>query len=201
MLPKFILAFTTASLLFTLLSWGQGEPYPFWERSEDELVGLTFHLLRHALLGGLVALPTRRLDFILAGGLAALLIDVDHLGWLGVPTVSRSSHSLGFLLLIVVTMAVLAQRGLLVERAPVLLTAVVAGAAVYAHVALDLLETEGAIPIWAPVSYQMVRLTAPWAVLIFALAAIAVAAATVVETRSGPAGKSIQTARVNRRHQ
>lgn len=82
MLPKFILAFTTASLLFTLLSWVQGEPYPFWERSEDELVGLIFHLLRHALLGGLVALPTHAwISFSLEGWRPCSSMWITWVGW------------------------------------------------------------------------------------------------------------------------
>jgi hypothetical protein len=199
--PRFVLAFTMASFLFTLLSWGHASAEPFWERTEVVSADLAFHLLRHALLGGLVALPTRRIDYILSGAMAALLIDVDHLALLGLPTVSRSSHSLGFLVLIMVTMGILARRGLLGEKAPAVLTSVVAGAAVGAHVTLDILETSGSFPIWAPLSYEMVRLTAPWAVVIFILAAIAVAAATVLETKGKSPRKSNQPTRLNREYQ
>jgi hypothetical protein len=178
---RFILAFTAVSFLFTLLSWGRVSPQPFWVGSEGDSLSLMFHLMRHALLGGMVALPTRRLNYVLAGSLAALLIDVDHLGWLGVPTVSRSSHSLGFLVIVVMTMGILAHKGILGNKVPAVLTSVVAGAVVCAHVTLDILETQPYFPIWAPISFEMVRLTDAWAVALYGLALIAVAAASVFE--------------------
>jgi uncharacterized membrane protein YwaF len=199
--PRFVLAFTALSLLFTLLSWGHASSEPFWERTEVASGDLAFHLLRHALLGGLVALPTRRIDYILAAAIAAVLIDVDHLNLLGIPTVSRSSHSLGFLVLIMVTMGTLARLGLLGEKAPAVLTSVVAGAAVCAHVTLDVVETSGYFPLWAPVSYEMVRLTGPWAVGTFTVAAVVVAAATVLEMRARYTRKPTQKAGLYREYQ
>jgi hypothetical protein len=103
--------------------------------------------MRHALIGAIIALPTRRLEFMVTGALASLLIDVDHLGWLGLPTVGRSSHSLGFLVLIVVSTAILVRRGLLGYKVPPVLTSAVAGAVVCAHVALDILDTQAVFPI------------------------------------------------------
>jgi hypothetical protein len=176
---RFCLAFTVLSLLFTLLSWGQTAPNPFWVRYEASTTGLAAHLMRHALTGAIIALPTRRLGLIVTGALASLLIDVDHLGWLGLPTVSRSSHSLGFLVLIVVSTAVLAGKGLLSHKVPPVLTSAVAGAVVCAHVALDILDTRAVFPIWAPASFQMVRLTETWAVVLLGLAIAVVGAATV----------------------
>lgn len=198
---RFCLAFTVLSLLFTLLSWGQTAPNPFWNRYEESTTGLAAHLMRHALVGAIIALPTRRWEFIVTGALTSLLIDVDHLGWLGVPTVSRSSHSLCFLVLIVVSTAILARRGLLGYDVPPVLTSAVAGAVVCAHVALDILDTQGVFPLWAPVSFQMVRLTDTWAVALLALAILAVGAGAIVDTRRrAPRGYS-KALRSDRQHQ
>lgn len=198
---RFCLAFTVLSLLFTLLSWGQTAPNPFWNRYEESTTGLAAHLMRHALVGAIIALPTRRWEFIVTGALTSLLIDVDHLGWLGVPTVSRSSHSLCFLALIVMSTAILARRGLLGNDVPPVLTSAVAGAVVCAHVALDILDTQGVFPLWAPASFQMVRLTDTWAVVLLALAIMAVGAGAIVDTRGrAPRGYS-KALRSDRQHQ
>ena len=198
---RFCLAFTVLSLLFTLLSWGQTAPNPFWNRYEESTTGLAAHLMRHAPVGAIIALPTRRWEFIATGALTSLLIDVDHLGWLGVPTVSRSSHSVFFLVLIIVSAAILARRGLLGNDVPPVLTSAVAGAVVCAHVALDILDTQGVFPIWAPASFQMVRLTDTWAVVLLALSIVAVGAATIVDTRRrSPRGYN-KALRSDRQHQ
>jgi hypothetical protein len=198
---RFCLAFALLSLLFTLLSWGQTAPNPFWDRYEESTTGLAAHLMRHALFGAIIALPTRRWEFIVAGALTSLLIDVDHLGWLGVPTVSRSSHSLSFLILIVVSTAILTRRGLLGYDVPPVLTSALAGAVVCAHVALDILDTQGVFPLWAPASFQMVRLTDTWAVVLLALAIMAVGAAAIVDTRRrSPTGYN-KALRSDRQHQ
>ena len=180
---RFCLAFAVLSLLFTLLSWGQGAPNPFWNRYEASTTGLFPHLLRHALVGAVIALPTRRWEFIVSGALTSLLIDVDHLGWLGIPTVSRSSHSLCFLVLAVVSTGILARKGLLGCNVPPIFPPAVAGAVVCAHVALDILDTQGVFPIWAPASFQMVRVTDTWAAVLLGLAIAAVGTAAIVDTR------------------
>src|SRR4051812_21367576 len=92
----FASAFAALSLLFSLLSWGQGTirqvSFPPPE------VSLALHMLTHALLGGLVALPSGRPQYVVAGALAAVLIDVDHLGSIaGLPMVTRTAHSFGFM--------------------------------------------------------------------------------------------------------
>jgi hypothetical protein len=198
---RFCLAFTILSLLFTLLSWGQSAPNPFWDRYEENTIGLAPHLMRHALVGAIIALPTRRWGFILAGAFTSLLIDVDHLGWVGVPTVSRSSHSLCFLVLIVGSTAILARKGLLGYDVPPALTSAVAGAVVCAHVALDILDTQGVFPLWAPFSFQMVRLTDTWAAVLLGLAIVAVGAAAVMDTRRRLPRRSNKAMRSGRQHQ
>jgi hypothetical protein len=197
---RFCLAFTVLSLLFTLLSWGQSAPNPFWDRHEESTTGLAAHLIRHALVGAIVALPTRRWEFIVAGALTSLLIDVDHLGWLGVPTVSRSSHSLCFLVLVVVSTAILARKGLLGYDVPPVLSSAVAGAVVCAHVALDILDTQWVFPVWAPASFQMVRLTDTWAVVLLGLAIVAVGASAVMDTRRRSPREYNKAMRSDRQH-
>jgi hypothetical protein len=84
---------------------------------------------------------------------------------------------------------------------PPVLTSAVAGAVVCAHVALDILDTQGVFPLWAPVSFQMVRLTDTWAVALLALAILAVGAGAIVDTRRrAPRGYS-KTLRSDRQHQ
>jgi hypothetical protein len=157
---RFSLACVAVSLLFTLLSWGQAEPHPFWVRHQYDPVELPLHLLKHGLLGAIISLPTRRLSFIAASGVVALLIDVDHVGLLGLPTVSRSTHSLGFIVLIMVAMGLLAHKGLLGKNVPPVLASAVSGAAVVSHIAVDIIDTQSGVPLWAPFTYSGLGLSA-----------------------------------------
>ena len=91
-------------------------------------------------------------------GLAALLIDVDHLTWLGVPTVVRSSHSLGFMVVIAIFMGLLTRRGYLGNGAPSLLVGAVAASVVPAHIIVDSTLTNSGFPLWAPISFAVLDL-------------------------------------------
>lgn len=170
MVLRFSVVLIIFSLAFTLLSWGKSEPHPIWSQGESDLTGLIFHLIRHGLVGGVIALPTRRPNIILASALAALLIDVDHIGWLGLPTVSRSTHSFGFLLLITGVMGVLARKGFLGANTPTVLAAAVAGAAVAAHIAVDIIDTEPIAPLWAPLTFRLLELDLLLAVVLLGIA-------------------------------
>jgi hypothetical protein len=183
MILRFSFSTVTIALAFTLLSWGQAEPHPFWIHNPYDPVELPLHLLWHGLFGAMVALPTCRLRFIFASGLAALLIDVDHVGLLGLPVVSRSTHSLGFIMLIMVAMGLLAHKGLLGKNTPPILASAVSGAAVASHIAVDIIDTQSGVPVWAPLSFGDVEFSEVSGVVLLGIAFMLVLVATVLERR------------------
>ena len=171
MVIRFSALFVTMALLFTLLSWGQVSQdheedtadhmatEQSWFEEQGGFLGLVSHAALHLLVGGLVASPSRRPNIILASGLAALLIDVDHIGWLGVPTVFRASHSLGFMVVIATVMGFLTRRGFLGRDVPFLLVGAVATSVVPAHILVDYILTKPGFPLWAPFSFAPLELT------------------------------------------
>ena len=189
---RFSLVFFVTSLLFTLLSWDRIEPHhelevpiksgpePLWILDQYGLLGMVLHASMHVLVGCMIASLSRRPDIIIASGIVALLIDVDHIGLLlGVPTVFRASHSFGFMVLVAVVMGLLASSGFLGRRAPPLLVGAVAAASVSVHTALDAIITELGSPLWAPLSFKLLELTSLSAVALLGTALMLVLAASV----------------------
>lgn len=92
----FSIVFAASSFFFSLLSWGHARLEPRPEMLQYVSGGLV-DLVEHAALGALVALPTRKKLAIVVCALAAMLIDVDHIGFMvGLPTQGRASHGVPF---------------------------------------------------------------------------------------------------------
>ncbi|GEM_PF-4120960 len=151
-----VLAFALVSVAYSLATWGMA---PAWQRVPNVNIGLALHIAGHLGFGALVALSLRRLDLILLTTALSLLVDIDHLGTvLGWPTVFRSGHSIGFLLLGPAVLGLLARRydfGLR-PRTVASLTA----AAILAHLAWDTLSAPG-VPIFLPFSVDVLPLNTP----------------------------------------
>jgi len=150
----------------------------------------------HAAVGGLVGRalaprdPERREStrYAVAGAVAASLPDADHvLEWLSADAYllhhRSATHSIFFLLAVVVTVALLPGPG----RAR---RAAVTAAALASHLFLDLLTPFGTGILWplleARPSLDVLPIVAPWMV---GLALLGLAAATVRAWRSGAAGR------------
>jgi hypothetical protein len=148
---------------------------------------LVMHVAVHGFYGALAALPTRRHGPIIAMALGAILIDVDHLAWyVGWPVPPRTNHSLFFLVLAPLLMAVVARAGLLGPGGTPRLAAAMAVSTVLAHLAWDALTGgEARVPFWLPVSARQVPVS-PSVGAMLELTAVAVmwVAATADEARS-----------------
>ena len=108
----------------------------------------------HAFYGAVAGLPTRRRDCVAAIAVAAMLIDVDHLGfYLGWPVPTRASHSLLFLCAAPVLLVMVARAGLLGRRIRPRLAGSMAFSIVLAHLAWDMIAGgEANMPFLLPFS-------------------------------------------------
>ena len=196
MVVRFSLVFLAVSLLCTFLTWGRNEPSHeeetgpheesrfSWIAAQGGVPGLILHITMHVVIGGITASPSRRLNIVLASGLAALLLDSDHFGWLfSLPTLSRANHSLGFMVIIAGVMGLLAQKGVLGRDTPPLLIAVVAGAVIPGHIVVDVMLTEPGVPLWAPLSIRAMELN-PISVLAFLVVPILLVSAATLQNGS-----------------
>ncbi|MSP79024.1 MAG: hypothetical protein EXR67_05665 [Dehalococcoidia bacterium] len=151
----FGLIFALLSLIFSAFTFGRfpaariAIPLP----SVDLFVDVVMHMAA----GALAVLPSRCASLVVGGGLAALLVDVDHIGRvLALPMPSRASHSLFFLLFAVVILALLARTKWFPVKEHWLLVGATAAAAVLSHFAVDAFFSDSAVRLLAPFSIATV---------------------------------------------
>jgi len=144
-----------ASFVVSLLSWSHGIGLGQFPAATT---GILLHLAFHAVYGAIAAVPTRRRATIIAMALSALAIDLDHLAYyLGWPVPPRASHSLFFLVLAPILMALAARFGLLGREMSPRMAAGMALATVMSHLAWDAVTAgETRIPFWLPFSVRPV---------------------------------------------
>ncbi len=147
---RFVVAFTAASFVVSLLSWSRSAGGYIPNVGTSVLI----HMVVHAVFGAVAALPTRRPGPILAMATCSMLIDIDHLAYfLGWPVPTRGSHSLLFLVVGPTLMAAMARAGLFGKGASPRLAAGMAFSATLAHLAWDAFTgSEARAPLWLPFS-------------------------------------------------
>ncbi len=114
---------------------------------EDPLESATVeHIMGHIVWGMVAAFATLSFKHIFAGGLFALILDVDHfVNFLNVDMVIRMGHSIPFALLALIgMMLIFGRRDLLLGS--------ISFAAVFSHMSLDTFLDAGEFPILTPFS-------------------------------------------------
>jgi len=154
---RFSIVFSAVSFLVSLLSWGRGGGLGTFPDASPVLL---LHMAIHAFYGAVAALPTRRRGPIIAMAVSAMMIDVDHVAYyLGWPVPPRTSHSLFFLFLAPMVMALAARMSLLGHKTSPRMAAGMALGIILAHLAWDALTGGDArVPFWLPISARQVPL-------------------------------------------
>jgi hypothetical protein len=172
-------AFTAASFLFSLLSWGR---VPHVGGTAWTPASALIELGEHAAFGAVVALPTRRPVPILVATLCAMSLDVDHFGsMIGLPMDGRASHVALFAVLVTVVVFLLARRGSLGREIPTPMAASIALATFMAHLAWDAAGGGGDFRLWMPFSTAEV-LISPVGGIILEVSAVALTTAVTAAT-------------------
>lgn len=119
--------------------------------------GLLYEFGGHFLFGLVVGAASRRLSLALLAGVAAILVDLDHvLFFLRLPVNPRSSHSLLFMMVSAVLVGAASARD---ARQRILVSVALMGA-LLSHLAFDALFDGGNVPLFVPLSYTRVALPA-----------------------------------------
>lgn len=91
------------------------------------------------------------------GLLLSIGVDADHVGgMLGLPTLSRGSHTAPFFAMACLLFWLLGSRKILRAASPLVL-ALLVGVSYLQHIGIDALVNEGDLPIYAPFSWRFVR--------------------------------------------
>jgi hypothetical protein len=187
----FSITFAAASLLFSLLSWGRAGPEPRPEML-PYLSGGLLDLVEHAVLGSIAALPTRRKLAIIICALGAVLIDVDHIGFvLGLPMQGRPSHGVTFAAVVFLIAFLLARKGILGRQIQPLVLGSLAFASVMAHLAWDAIDGGANFPLCMPFSSRLMFVSPFGGVLLELGAAVLVWAATMRRDHSADVKKKL----------
>jgi len=159
-LVLYSVVFAVFSFLFSLTSWDWAS-HGSSQVSSPPILGsrasLIVHMLEHAALGALVALPTRKGVVVLTGAAAAMLVDADHVGTMvSLPIGTRTAHSVVFALAAFLVIFLLSRKGVFGLDIPPLVLGSLAIGSVAAHLALDALVGDGYFPLLMPFSYRHV---------------------------------------------
>jgi len=137
----FVFALVAAgfSLIGLILPWALPPDDPLESATVEHIIG-------HIVWGMIAAFATLSFKHIFAGGLFALILDVDHfVNFLNVDMVIRMGHSISFALLApIVMMLIFGRRDFLLGS--------IAFAAVFSHMSFDILLDSGKFPILTPFS-------------------------------------------------
>ncbi len=112
---------------------------------------LPIEIAGHISFGIVAALPSLNLEIVLFCGASAILIDADHiLAATGLPVLGRLAHSIPFIIISAVVLALVSRR----SRNPDMVYAATI-AAILSHFSFDALAGDGAFPLLSPINFQV----------------------------------------------